>query len=101
MEMLRPLADANYPADSDTTSGTAVALGPWPPGPEGVLVWCTQDAYIAVGEGVTATSASTPIPAYTPIPFYAPQTGSGAPWQVSALQVSTSGTVYAKPINIR
>ena len=101
MEMLRPLADANYPADSDSTSGTAVSLGPWPPGAEGVLVWCTQDAYIAVGEGVTATSASTPIPAYTPIPFYAPQTGSGAPWRVSALQVSTAGTVFAKPINIR
>ena len=101
MELLHPLADSNYPTDSDTTGAVAVALGPWPPGPQGVLVWCTQDAYIAVGEGVTATSASTPIPAYTPIPFYAPQTGSGAPWQVSALQVSTAGTVYAKPINIR
>ena len=101
MELLHPLADSNYPTDSDTTGAVAVALGPWPPGPQGVLVWCTQDAYIAVGEGVTATSASTPIPAYTPIPFYAPQTGSGAPWRVSALQVSTAGTVYAKPINIR
>lgn len=101
MELLHPLADSNYPTDSDTTGAVAVALGPWPPGPQGVLVWCTQDAYIAVGEGVTATSASTPIPAYTPIPFYAPQTGSGAPWQVSALQVSAAGTVYAKPINIR
>jgi hypothetical protein len=101
MEMLRPLADAEYPADSDSTSGTAVTLGPWSPGPQGVMVWCTQDAYIAVGVGVTATSASTPIPAYTPIPFFAPQTGSGAPWRVSALQVSTAGTVYAKPINIR
>ena len=101
MELLHPLADSNYLADSDTTSSTAVSLGPWPPGPQGVLVWCTQDAYIAVGEGVTATSASTPIPAYTPIPFYAPQTGSGAPWRVSALQVSAAGTVFAKPINIR
>ena len=101
MELLHPLADSNYPTDSDTTGAVAVALGPWPPGPQGVLVWCTQDAYIAVGEGVTATSASTPIPAYTPIPFYAPQTGSGAPWRVSALQVSAAGTVFAKPINIR
>jgi hypothetical protein len=101
MELLRPLADADYPADSDATSGTAVTLGPWNPGPQGVMVWCTQDAYIAVGVGVTATTASTPIPAYTPIPFFAPQTGSGAPWRVSALQVSTAGTVYAKPINIR
>lgn len=101
MELLHPLADAEYPTDSDSTSGTAVTLGPWNPGPQGVLVWCTQDAYIAVGVGVTATSASTPIPAYTPIPFFAPQTGSGAPWQVSALQVSAAGTVFAKPINIR
>jgi hypothetical protein len=101
MELLRPLTDAVYPADSDTTSGSAVTLGPWASGPQGVLVWCTQDAYISVGEGVTATSASTPIPAYTPIPFYAPQTGSGAPWVVSALQISESGTVFAKPINIR
>jgi len=101
MELLRPLADAVYPADSDTTSGTAVTLGPWAPGPQGVVVWCTQDAYIAVGVDAVATSASTPIPAYTPIPFFAPQTGSGAPWRVSALQVSASGTVFAKPINIR
>jgi hypothetical protein len=101
MEMLRPLADAEYPADSDSTSGTAVTLGPWSPGPQGVMVWCTQDAYIAIGVDVVATTASTPIPAYTPIPFFAPQTGSGAPWRVSALQVSTAGTVYAKPINIR
>jgi len=101
MELLRPLADTTYAADSATTSGTAVTLGPWAPGPQGVLVWCTEDAYVAVGEGVTATNASTPIPALTPIPFYAPQNGSGAPWQVSVLQVSTAGTAYAKPINVR
>jgi hypothetical protein len=64
------------------------------------MVWCTQDAYIAIGEGATATSASTPIPAYTPIPFTVPPNVSGR-WQVSALQVSAAGTVYAKPINIR
>lgn len=100
MDFLNPLADANYPADSDATSGTAVTLGPWPPGAQGVMVWCTQDAYIAVGEGVTATSSSTPIPAYTPIPFVVANTVTG-PWRVSALRVSTDGTVYAKPINFR
>ena len=100
MDFLRPLADNNYPADSDNTSGTAVILGPWPPGAQGVMVWCTQDAYIAVGEGVTATSASTPIPAYTPIPFTVSTTVT-AQWRVSALQVSTAGIVYAKPINFR
>ena len=101
MELLRPLDDANYPADSDATGAVAVNLGPWNPGPQGVMVWCTEAAYIAVGEGVTATSSSTPIPAFTPIPFYAPQTGSGAPWRVSALRVLADGVVYAKPINIR
>ena len=100
MELLRPLADADFPADSDTTGAVAVSLGPWNAGPQGVVVWCTQDAYIAVGEGVTATSASTPIPAYTPIPFVVANTVTG-PWRVSALRVSMDGTVYAKPINFR
>ena len=100
MDFLTPLADLNYPADSDTTIGTAVILGPWPPGAQGVMVWCTQAAYIAVGEGVTATTASTPIPASTHILFTVPITVT-APWRVSAIQVTTSGTVFAKPINFR
>ncbi len=99
MELLRPLADSNYPAASATTGATAVTLGPWPAGAQGVMVWCTEDAYISVNG--TATSASTPIPNNVPIPFYAPQTGNSAPWTVSALQISAAGTVYAKPINIR
>lgn len=100
MDFLRPLADNNFPADSDNTSGSAVTLGPWPPGAQGVMVWCTEAAYITVGEGVTATSSSTPIPALTPIPFTVSNTVT-APWRVSALQVSTAGIVYAKPINFR
>ena len=35
MDFLRPLADNNFPADSDNTSGSAVTLGPWPPGASG------------------------------------------------------------------
>ena len=101
MELLHPLADAEYPASSASSSGTAATVGTWNPGPQGVLVWATQDVYITVGVGAVATTSSTPIPAYTPIPFFAPQTGSGAPWSVSALQVSVAGTVYCKPINIR
>ena len=46
MDFLRPLADNNFPADSDNTSGSAVTLGPWPPGAQGVMVWCTEAAYI-------------------------------------------------------
>ena len=101
MELLRPLSDADYPASSVASAATAATVGTWNTGPQGVMVWATQDVYVAVGEGVTATTASTPIPAYTPVPFYAPQTGSGAPWRVSVLRVSADGIAYAKPINIR
>jgi hypothetical protein len=98
MELLNPLADAYYPARSAAYTGTAGSTATWDPGPEGVVVWCSTDAYVAVGVGVTATTSSTPVPANTPIPFLVPD-GSGAPWRVSAIQVSAGGTVYCKPIN--
>jgi hypothetical protein len=98
MELLNPLADAYYPARSAAYTGTAGSTATWDSGPEGVVVWCTSDAYVAVGVGVTATTSSTPVPANTPIPFLVPD-GTGAPWRVSAIQVSAAGTVYCKPIN--
>ena len=87
MELLRPCMDASYGAKSVTYTGTAGVTGTWPAGPQGVLVWCTTDAYIRVGDSVTATTADTPIPAGTPIPFNMPQpssgtAGTGAPWRV-------------------
>ena len=100
MELLNPLADANYPAYSVSYTGTAGSTTAWPAGPQGVVIWSTTAAYVQVGEGVTATTSSTPIPANTPIPFIVPQ-GTGAPWRVSAIQIASGGTVYAKPINIR
>jgi hypothetical protein len=100
MELLNPLADANYPAYTASYTGTAGSTTAWPSGPQGVVIWSTTAAYVTVGEGVTATTSSTPIPANTPIPFIVPQ-GTGAPWRVSAIQISSAGTVYAKPINIR
>jgi hypothetical protein len=101
MELLRPLADAEFPSASVASGAAAATVGTWNQGPQGVMVWSTEPVYVVVGVGVTATTSSTPIPAFTPIPFFAPQTGSGAPWRVSVLQVSTAGVVYAKPINIR
>jgi hypothetical protein len=105
MELLRPLSDAAFAGQSVAYTSSAGTVTGWPAGPQGVVVWCTSDAYIVVGEGVTATSTGTAIPANTPIPFYVPQAGggggSGAPWRVSAMQVSAAGTLYAKPINIR
>lgn len=100
MELLRPLDDSNFPAYTAAYTGTAGSTTAWPAGPQGVVVWSTTAAYVRVGEGVTATSADTPIPANTPIPFRVPP-GTGAPWRVSAIQVSSNGTVYAKPINIQ
>lgn len=104
MELLRPMTDASYAAKSVAFTGTAGTTGTWPAGPQGVLVWCTTDAYIRVGNGVTATTNDTPIPSMTPVPFFVPQSAGGATggeWQVSAVQVTTGGTLYAKPINIR
>lgn len=98
MELLNPLADTNFPAKSISYTGTAGVTGTWNAGPQGVVVWSDQSCYVLVGEGVTATTSSTPVPPFTPIPFKVPQ-GTGAPWRVSAIQVSTGGTVYAKPMN--
>jgi hypothetical protein len=100
MELLNVCADANFPAKTVGFSGTAGVTGTWPAGPQGVLVWADSACYILVGEGVTATTASTPLPANTPVPFFVPS-GTGAPWRVSAIQVSASGNLYAKPMNIR
>ena len=100
MELLNPLADADFPGRTAAYTGTAGNTSTWSPGPQGVVVWSTTPAYIAVGVGATATTSSTPIPAFTPIPFILPP-GSGAPWRVSAIRVADSGDVYAKPINIR
>jgi hypothetical protein len=100
MELLNPLADALYPGRTVSYTGTAGSTATWQAGPQGVVVWSTTAAYVVVGEGVTATTSSTPIPPNTPIPFKVPE-GTGAPWRVSAIQVDSGGSVYAKPINIR
>ena len=100
MELLRPCNDSAFTARSAAYTGTAGSTSTWPAGPQGVLVWATTDCYVRVGEGVTATTADTPIPAYAPIPFTVPP-GTGGEWRVSAIQIGTGGTVYAKPMNIR
>jgi hypothetical protein len=100
MELLNPLSDAAFAGKTATYTNTAGSTGTWPAGADAVFVWATSNAYIDVGEGVTATSSGTPIPAGVPVPFKVPQ-GSGAPWRVSALQIGVAGSVYAKPINSR
>jgi hypothetical protein len=99
MELLNPMSKADYPSYSVAYTGTAGSTTEWLPGPQGVLIWSDQACYVEVGVGAVATSASTPIPPFTPIPFVVPINTSGAPWRVSAIQVSTGGTIYCKPIN--
>lgn len=99
MELLKPLSKADYPAYSVAYTGTAGNTTAWNQGPQGVVVWSDQPCYVEVGVGAVATTASTPIPAYTPIPFAVPLDTTGAPWRVSAIQVSAGGTIYCKPIN--
>lgn len=104
MELLNPLIDAMYVARTASYTGTAGVTTAWPPGPQGVLIWCDSAAYVVVGDGVTATTANgTPIPANTPIAFTVPTmiNDTGASWRVSAIQIAAAGTLYAKPINSR
>ena len=98
MELLNPCSKADYPAYSVAYTATEGNTTAWPPGAQGVVVWSDQACYIEVGEGAVATTASTPVPPFTPIPFKVPQ-GTGGLWRVSAIMVSTGGTIYCKPIN--
>jgi hypothetical protein len=97
-DFLSPLNDSSYPARSVAYTGTAGSTATWPAGPQGVVVFSDQICYVRIGEGVTATTADTPIPANTPVRFKVPQ-GTGSPWRVSAIQLATGGTIYCKPIN--
>lgn len=100
VELLNPLSAGDFPAQAFSYTGTAGSTDGWAAGPEGVMVWSDTACYVAVGEGVTATTSDTPIPANTPIPFKVPLNTSGV-WRVSAIQVSTGGNMYCKPINTR
>ena len=81
-----------------TYTGTAGVTATFKRGPSSVLVWCTTAAYVVAGEGVTATTADTPVPANTLFRLPVPD-GTGAPWRVSAIQIATGGSVYVKPFN--
>lgn len=71
-----------------------------------LMVYCTTDAWIALGK--TATVTDTPIPAYTPMfipmPTNTQNTANGARWSagescismVSAVQVSSGGSLFVQ-----
>ena len=66
MQLLNPLIDSNYPALTVAYTGTAGATAAYPPGPQGVSVFCTTAAYVVVGEAVTATTANVANPETSP-----------------------------------
>ena len=100
LSVTNPLSDSTFPGRTAAYTGTAGSTATWDPGPQVVLVWATTAAYVSVGEGVTATTSSTPIPANTIVYLTVPS-GTGAPWRVSAIQVAAGGSVYCKPLNLR
>jgi hypothetical protein len=96
----RPADDTLFPMRTQTYTGTAGVTATWDAAPGRVnciLVYCTTDACVKVGSGVTATTSSTPIPAYTPIILDIPNQNEGGTFRVSAIQISAGGSVYAKP----
>ena len=100
MDLFNPLEGAQFALQSVAYTGTAGSTTGWPAGPQGVAIWSTTDAIVVVGAGVTASATvGMPLHANTPVVFKVPQ-GTGATWRVSAIQLSSGGTVYAKPCNI-
>jgi len=81
-------------------TGTAGATGAFNPGSSGVLVSATTACYAAIVQdddlSDLATAADMYLPADIPIPLQIPNTSK--PYKVSAIQVSSGGTIYAIPI---
>ena len=65
-----------------------------------VWVWTTTDAYIRIGQSPTAVTTDIALPAYTPMVFPVSyidaQSANGC--KVSAVQISSAGTLYACPV---
>ena|SRR5688572_20487112 len=97
MNVFLPADDPAYAAQTAAYTGTAGNTATFQPDATAVLVWCTTAAYVKVGVGAVATTASTPIPANEMIYLRVPPNTSGAPWRVSAVQIAAGGNVYAKP----
>jgi hypothetical protein len=90
--VLRQPAGAGASVSYTGTAGVSSAAIPTPS--NCVMVWCSTDAYIKVGPGSTlaATAADTPLPALTPI--FLPITDESGPNYISAIRISSSGTMY-------
>lgn len=94
-DVITPCNGANFAAATTTYTGTAGTLAGWVPGPTSVAVVCTTAAYVRVGEAVTATAGDLYVPANVQVILSVPK-GVNT-WTVSAIQVASGGSVYAKP----
>jgi len=83
---------------SATYTGTPAATASFGRGTNRVAVFCTTACWVKVGESPTATNADVPLPANVVTILQVPP-GTGAPWAVSAMQVSSGGSVFAQPSN--
>jgi hypothetical protein len=97
MQIIQSPNDSSFAAKTASYTGTAGTVTAWPVGPRAVWVFCTTQAYVRVGVGVTATTADFPVPANFPVILAVPD--QNAPWVVSAIQAAAGGSVYAKPVN--
>lgn len=76
-------------------TGTAGTVTGFPAGAQGVAVFCTTTAHVAIN--ATATTAYMAIPANTLVYLRAPR--NGAPFSVSAIQAASGGNLYATPVD--
>lgn len=93
--VITPCNDAQFAAQTVAYTGTAGTVTGWPPGPAYVSIVCTTAAYVRVGVGVTATAADLYLPANEQRLVKVPADTRN--WTVSAIQVASGGSVYAKP----
>jgi hypothetical protein len=97
-EVLIPLTDPAYPTVTVAYTSTVGNTATLPPGPNCVWILCTTAAFVMVGEDVEATATNgIPVGAGIPVTLKVPA-GTGAPWRVSAIQVSSGGNVYVKAL---
>ena len=92
-----PINEAVANTQTTTYTGTAGTVTGFQRGPKAVMVLCTTLAHVKVGAGVTATTSDQIVPANELVKFAVPG-DTGSIWTVSAIQVSSGGSVYAKPV---
>lgn len=89
----------NYPSVSVAFTETAASTSLIPAGPEGFVIWSDSACYFLIGENPTVSITNgTPIPQNTMVPVKIPQSLRDRALKVSAVRITTSGTLYVIPV---